>query len=340
MEELVSVIIPAYNCRGVISRCLESVCGQTYKELEIIVVNDGSEDDTLSVVQEWKAKDGRIRLIDQENRGVSAARNAALDMAGGDYITFIDADDFVDSIYVEALYSSLQKNNLDISLCDYYAENGMGQNAKQEGVRRSGAEDFGITRFSRTQGFNYLRFSDILQSIFGKLYRRSTIGDIRFREDIYVGEDALFFASVVQKDPALGYTNQKLYHYVIHPNSAMRRTFDHKKHTVTTAWENIIKLFRDVPEASRSAGGRYAMQLRDIIIEEYRNPVFRKQYYSDMMRRYRQNLKYLIVSPEVPVIKKLSGAGFVLFTGLYIQMRKIFRKGQGSAAYMAECEGK
>lgn len=334
MEELISVIIPAYNCQSVIPRCLESVCGQTYKNLEIIVVNDGSEDDTLSVAMEWKKKDGRIQLINQGNRGVSAARNAALDMAGGDYITFIDADDFVDSAYMEALYSALRRNKLDICLCNYCAEYGMEENVEWNtmGHMDREAEDRGITIFTRTQGFNYLRYPDILQGVCCKLYRRTAIGNIRFREDIYVGEDALFLASVVQEDPVLGYMDRKLYHYVIHLNSAMRKEFNHQKYTVTTAWESIIELFRDVPEASCSAGARYAMQLRDIIMEEQGNPLFRKQYYSDMMRRYRRNLKYLIASPEIPVMKKLSGAGFVTFTGFYIHMRKLFRKSKGNPA--------
>lgn len=96
---LVSIIVPVYNAQKGLSRCLESICGQTYQELEIIVLNDGSTDDSLAICEQFRAKDPRIVVVDKENEGVSCTRNAGLVLAHGDYIQFADSDDALDPDY-------------------------------------------------------------------------------------------------------------------------------------------------------------------------------------------------------------------------------------------------
>lgn len=116
-NEKISVIIPIYNVEAFLERCLNTVCGQSYKNLEIILVDDGSSDNCLKICKEFADKDDRIKVIHQSNQGVSAARNTGLDMATGDYIAFVDSDDYIHTEMYERLYSLLKKYDADMSAC-------------------------------------------------------------------------------------------------------------------------------------------------------------------------------------------------------------------------------
>ena len=116
-NEKISVIIPVYNVEAYLERCLNTVCGQSYKNLEIILVDDGSTDNCLQICEEFAERDDRIKVIHQSNQGVSAARNTGLDAATGDYIAFVDSDDYIHPEMYERLYSLLKKHDADMSAC-------------------------------------------------------------------------------------------------------------------------------------------------------------------------------------------------------------------------------
>lgn len=119
MSSLISIIIPIYNTQEYLSRCLESVVNQTYKNLEIILINDGSTDNSLSICQKYKSKDSRIVLLSQQNSGQALARNNALDITKGDYVAFIDSDDWISLDYIEILYRNIKSYDADISLVSF-----------------------------------------------------------------------------------------------------------------------------------------------------------------------------------------------------------------------------
>ena len=118
-EKLVSVIIPAYNIEDYIGRCLDSIISQTYKNLEIIVVDDGSRDHTGEILDNYAKKDRRIKVIHKENGGVSSARNKGIEAAEGDYIGFIDGDDLIEPEMYKTLVDLLEEENADIAHCGY-----------------------------------------------------------------------------------------------------------------------------------------------------------------------------------------------------------------------------
>lgn len=118
-KDLISVIVPVYNMEEYIKQCLDSILNQTYTNLEIIVVDDGSNDGSEKICDDYKNKDSRITVIHQKNSGVSVARNVGLDFCKGKFISFVDPDDYVEPQYIEYLYNSLIENCVDISLCDY-----------------------------------------------------------------------------------------------------------------------------------------------------------------------------------------------------------------------------
>lgn len=117
---LVSIIVPVYNAQKGLSRCLESICSQTYQELEIIVLNDGSTDDSLAICEQFRAKDPRIVVVDKENEGVSRTRNAGLTLAQGDYIQFADSDDALDPDYTQNLVQAALQHNADLVIAPYW----------------------------------------------------------------------------------------------------------------------------------------------------------------------------------------------------------------------------
>lgn len=122
-SDLISIVVPVYNVSSYLRRCLDSILKQTYGQFEVILVNDGSTDGSGAICQDYAAKDGRIRLVHQENQGPSAARNLGLQLAQGEYVTFVDADDFLEATYLEVLYRGLVENDADISICNFTSFN-------------------------------------------------------------------------------------------------------------------------------------------------------------------------------------------------------------------------
>ncbi len=117
-EPIISVIIPVYNTEEYLPRCLDSILNNTYKNLQVICVNDGSVDNSLRILNEYASKDSRVLVIDKENEGVSVARNVGLEYAQGEYISFIDSDDWIHNNYFELLYKESIKNSVDVICCD------------------------------------------------------------------------------------------------------------------------------------------------------------------------------------------------------------------------------
>lgn len=122
MDNVISIILPVYNVEQYLERCLESIIHQTYMNLEIICINDGSKDSSLKICKEYAEKDSRIRVIDQENHGLAYVRNKGIELATGDYIAFIDSDDYVDLCYIEKLYNSLIEKQADIVVANVIYE--------------------------------------------------------------------------------------------------------------------------------------------------------------------------------------------------------------------------
>ena len=118
MKELISIIVPIYKVEKYIAKCIESLIEQTYSTYEIILVNDGSTDNSLEICNSFKKRDKRIKVYTKENGGLSDARNYGLKKAVGSYICFIDSDDWVDNDFIEVLYNLLKKNKCDISICN------------------------------------------------------------------------------------------------------------------------------------------------------------------------------------------------------------------------------
>ena len=210
MDNLISVIIPVYNVEKYLSRCLESVMKQTYRNIEIIVVDDGSPDNCGKICDEYALKDDRIIVIHKKNAGVSCARNDGIEKAKGKFICFVDSDDYVMPDYIEKLYNVLVDNNADIVTCDYY------RNVGNELVKEiSTGFPFMVIRNDCQLFYDKSIIEFRAQVPWNKMFKADIISGnkIRFLSDIPLGEDNLFVIEYVAYAERACFIEDKLYVY-------------------------------------------------------------------------------------------------------------------------------
>ncbi len=204
-EELVSIVVPVYNVETRVYDCLDSIVNQTYRSIQVIIVDDGSTDGSTSVCEDFAAKDDRVLFIRQNNQGVAFARNTGLDYARGLFITFIDGDDWVEPTFVESLLNAALLNGADIAICGYVmvAENGQVLKRAHFQEMLNDEQYYWSTAFSG--------YGDNLY-VWNKLYRGEIIGNSRFTSDIYA-EDYAFNLAVFPEAKSVCYIGQELYWY-------------------------------------------------------------------------------------------------------------------------------
>lgn len=209
---LISVIIPVYNAEKYISRCLESILCNTYKNLEVICVDDGSTDLSVNICNEFALRDCRIKIIQKPNGGAASARNIGIEMASGDFIAFVDSDDYVHSAYFSIMMEALENDSADIVLCNYICVNDNSDFPKKKMPYQSSA----ISREDLMSKHGMKSF------VWGRIYTKSIIGEVRFNENIKV-EDAVFNASLMQKnaDVRIVFVDLQLYAYYQREDSLM-----------------------------------------------------------------------------------------------------------------------
>lgn len=218
-----------------LKRCLDSLVNQTYKNLEIILVDDGSSDESGSLCDEYALKDNRIKVIHKENGGVSAARNAGLAIASGNYIGFVDPDDYIEMDMYQILMSEMKSGDYDIVECNYerfYEDN------ETIVVRHSGDMEY-----NSYHDIWYAALTDYLFcGVWNKLFKKAVIAEAQFNTEYKVSEDMLFFFECVKKtDIRFKFINKVLYHYLQRSNSAIRMPFNKGEFDRLSVLEKIKK---------------------------------------------------------------------------------------------------
>lgn len=219
---MISIIVPVYNVEAYLPQCLDSLIHQTYQDLEIICMNDGSTDQSLDILQEYSSKDKRIKLISRENRGISASRNEALDIARGEFVMFVDSDDWIDEETCEKAINAIQTNDCDLVMWSYIREfkdkSLPNYLYPHEVIWNNG---FSLCRRIVGPVDEELRTPHKLDSygtVWGKLYKRELIekdASIRFVDTSKIGtcEDVLFNIEYSQRTNKSIYIPELLYHY-------------------------------------------------------------------------------------------------------------------------------
>ncbi len=242
MTEKITVIVPVYNVEHYLDKCLDSVIKQTYKNIEIIVVNDGSTDNSGKICQEYAKKDNRIVYIEKENGGLSDARNAGLDRLTGSYVTFVDSDDWIESDYVETLYKKITEYQADIAVGNYYSFN------ESEGMFyfHISGDSYYEKVYDNVSIFENLYESQEMKSFalisaWGKLYKAGLFDHLRF--DIgKLGEDGYLNQKIYLLAEKIVYIHKGIYSYRIR-NSSLSRTWTEKwMHALVDAMSERITL--------------------------------------------------------------------------------------------------
>lgn len=204
--ELISVVVPVYNVEKYLDKCVASIVNQTYKNLEIILVDDGSTDSSPAICDEWAQKDNRIKVIHKKNGGLSSARNAGIELASGDYLAFVDSDDYISRNMCLKLYESLLKENADMSIC--------GVEKVYSDGRKS---EFGNIPDGR---LTQKMFFDSMQGKCGwcwvvawnKLYKKYIFEDLRY-PDGKLYEDDFIIHKIISKTKAIAAVSDSMYYY-------------------------------------------------------------------------------------------------------------------------------
>ena len=232
----VSIIVPVYNAESFLRRCLDSLVNQTLKEIEIIAIDDGSTDNSYQILLEYAQKDTRIKIISQENAGPSKARNIGLEKAKGDYISFVDSDDWVDENFLEKLYNSAKNNNSDISIATIIRKRKNSQKYRVHYIKEEIYETL-------EDKINICNIPTCCY-VFSKLYKRELIKDVEFCVGRYF-EDVLWIPEIVKKANKIVTVSNTNYYYRVNNNSIVKKLPSAKKQEDSYfAKKYIIKFFR------------------------------------------------------------------------------------------------
>lgn len=282
MENKVSVIVPVYNVEQYLKQCIESLIGQTYSNCEFIFVNDGSPDHSLEIMQEYEKRDHRIRIISQENTGLSGARNRGLAEASGEYVVFLDSDDWLDLEAIDTAIMFAGKNTLDVVLWSYVSEYQdkaiprllfgneriVWEDAQQ--IHRRIVGLFG-------EELRDPHKADSCVTAWGKLYRREVIKDIRFVDTKKIGtEDALFNIYVFGNVKRVGYLPNLFSHYRKTNDSSLTSGY---KANLASCWGTLYQMIQSYledasaePDFCAALNNRICLSMIGIGLNELRNP--------------------------------------------------------------------
>lgn len=273
----VSILIPCYNVEAYLPQCLDSIIKQTYRNLQIVLVDDGSRDNTLSIAQEYASRDTRIEVYHQENQGVASTRNNLLDKVKGDYVLFVDSDDWIELDMVEYLVGVAFEHNTEFVMCDMVENDA---NPKET--------EWVVKLLSQEQAVHdFLRHEYFTGSLCNKLIDSSLLHNERFHCGISYGEDALFCWSVLQKVDKVVVTDRQLYHYRMNEGSISHSAYGPKRMSAHLTWKIISEETSSMwPKYSNIAIANYAIsdmwQLFDACRSSYKIDKNIKEYQKNL----------------------------------------------------------
>lgn len=234
MDELISVIIPAYNVAQYLDRCVQTVVNQTYKNMEIILVDDGSTDGTSELCDKWSLKDRRIKVVHKLNGGLSSARNAGMHIATGSYIGFVDSDDWIETDMYEYLYNLIVKYNTKVAFCDF-------RRLKNISKSKKCTESLIVRENDKLDAYFYrLNGEKSSYAVWCGLYQRNAIEGIQFIEG-EINEDVLFRYEVYKKIRRVVFSNLKKYNYFINANGITMGQLNKKDFSLLRNWDYIVE---------------------------------------------------------------------------------------------------
>lgn len=294
MEALVSVIIPMYNVEKYIDECIKSVINQTYKNLEIILINDGSTDNSYDICKKYSETDARIILINKENGGSASAKNFGLKIAKGDYITFVDSDDFIQNDMIEYMLNKIEKTKADIIQCDFIS---LYKDSKV--ISKSGITEETIS----SQMFLKLFLTEWKNSLFwNKLFKKEVIKGVYFKEGRCI-DDEFFTYKCVIKSRSVTLSDKIVYNYRIRKSGVMRSEKSQKQ-ILRDRIDYLVERYNIVSDVYKDLEKEFLEHMLTYFI------IISRDYYidEDLIIYIKENLKYLklkILMSNIDIIIKM-----------------------------------
>ena len=296
MNPKVSIIVPVYNAQDYLEKCLDSILNQTLNDFEVILVNDGSKDNSPIICDEYAKKDSRIRVIHQINKGVSYARNRGLDLATGDYIGFVDPDDYIDCHMYQRLYDIILEESADISWCGYRRIYGKEQfiSATTNKVNVFNHAESLVCFFERKKPFDNT-------FLFDKLFKKSLFKGIRLNEKLTIQEDREVLLRIFNQSNKIVYVDTPFYNYMIRDTGASRVKNLKYYHSILASMEEVYRYTaNNISDYCDYALNNYIEQLFNNIVVCIKDNYSIDEYYK---------LRYKLVELWIKIIKnrKISG---------------------------------
>lgn len=299
-EPLISIIVPVYNAEKYLDECVKSILSQTYKNIELILVNDGSTDNSLNICLNYKDIDNRVVVFDKINSGVSETRNLGLDNAHGEYIGFVDSDDFVDIDMYKTLVNIILSEKSDLcALISYTCKKNKLKNVQQ------------LAPEMALQELIFLRFPT---SVWAYLYSKHILTNIKFYDDIHVFEDFVFNFEVLLKANAISISKEKLYFYRTNETSINAQQINKKK---LSCFKINSKLSNRVNIKSGKIFIYFkAYCLVGLIIGLSKANFRNVQYYVIILKEAKEICLEAMFSIYVPLVYKIIIISFILFPNI------------------------
>ncbi|UUC15475.1 glycosyltransferase family 2 protein [Limosilactobacillus fermentum] len=297
----VSVIIPVYNVQEYLDRCLESLIHQTYDNLEIVLVDDGSTDNSGQICDNYADKDDRVVVYHIDNSGVSNARNFALKQVSGDLCMFVDSDDYVELNLVQELISAMDQFGVDLVTC-------------ADDQRKLSDTEYDVIKVDEYD-FNANYQHPIS---WGVLYKTALIRDLKFALDLYVGEDSLFIAQAINRCDTVVHVNERLYHHILYDESLSQGLYDDRKYTEVIAWQRIVEEFTNQPsKMQKNCQIAFVRRCYSGLIKA--NNQFDIQKRKFMLKNVRTHWKQ-VISARIVWKEKVSLTLMAMFGQIYIDL--------------------
>lgn len=314
---VISIIVPIFKVENYLDRCIESIVSQTYERLEIILVDDGSPDSCPQICEQWQEKDDRIKVIHKCNGGLSSARNAGLDVATGEYVAFIDSDDYVDKDMYKIMIEQMQKYNANIVSCGRTIING-------DKIYEL-YSDTKVQCFSSEEALKELySHGKIDEAAWDKLYKRDLFSDIRFPLG-EINEDIVIMPFLMDKCTTIVSVGVPLYFYCLNGASITRSNYSNKKSILIKHIYEIEQYVRerhpDLVKYARMLEAEYAVGALMLLLKKEDSVREYLLDYHIYLSILKMNYIYYLRNKNIKITEKIK-AGMIII-GMYSFVRKI-----------------
>lgn len=291
LNETIDVLIPVYNCEKYLSICLDSLISQTYKNLRIVLVDDGSTDKSIDILNEYAKKHKNIEVYQKQNEAsISKTRNFLLKQIKSEYFSFFDSDDYAEPTYFETLYKNIKNYKADVSICGKirHKEN------KKVNFEKFNKHQNSTTLFNKQECLAEMLSSNLFNgTVYSKLFKSTLLKNITFDPQIHYGEDLDFCFKIMQNANKFVFTKKKLYHYIIRKNSIVTSKFNEKKLTCIDCYDNIIKQLNNNQELLIAAKSMQGLIAIEILYYTWRDKFKNKQIKSNLKKMIKESIPFI-----------------------------------------------